>query len=301
MTPGLAIGVATPSVSIPNHGVQQSNPLPTTTEEVNNIEKRQSNHSQARSSSERSGDYFSSNPLPSNEINGKIATPGGPQPEAPPQSPSDADKEEKPKESGSLFSKKFRMNFPKKLGRPSVDAKPPVVDEKAEESDKSSEKEDKVVEDNFYGVIQKMRNEYDEHLQSSTTQLSSTGIQPSLPNETPVLKPPPLTAVIIQEDRPDSGGVADLYRGTVSSVGQDADLIEKTAPMWLGDLLLRVRTLLSPLLHKSDFVQNQIPLKETVKVSFVLQPYEDILPSIASPDGYIPAYTSRSELVLTCC
>jgi len=33
------------------------------------------------------------------------------------------------------------------------------------------------------------------------------------------------------------------------------------------------------------FVQNQIPYKETVKVSFVLQSYENQLPSIASPDG----------------
>ncbi len=31
--------------------------------------------------------------------------------------------------------------------------------------------------------------------------------------------------------------------------------------------------------------QNQIPYKDTVKVSFVLQPYENLLPSIASPDG----------------
>lgn len=34
---------------------------------------------------------------------------------------------------------------------------------------------------------------------------------------------------MIQEDRPDSGGVADLYRGAVSSVGQDADLIHRKA------------------------------------------------------------------------
>ena len=32
-------------------------------------------------------------------------------------------------------------------------------------------------------------------------------------------------------------------------------------------------------------MQNQIPYKDTVKVSFVLHPYENQLPSIASPDG----------------
>ena len=33
-------------------------------------------------------------------------------------------------------------------------------------------------------------------------------------------------------------------------------------------------------------MQNQIPVKEIVKVSFVLLPYQDLLPSIASADGY---------------
>ncbi len=31
--------------------------------------------------------------------------------------------------------------------------------------------------------------------------------------------------------------------------------------------------------------QNKIPFKEPVKVSFVLQPWQDLLPSIAGPDG----------------
>jgi WD repeat-containing protein 48 len=31
--------------------------------------------------------------------------------------------------------------------------------------------------------------------------------------------------------------------------------------------------------------QNKIPAKEPVKVSFVLQPFQDLLPSIAGPDG----------------
>jgi WD repeat-containing protein 48 len=31
--------------------------------------------------------------------------------------------------------------------------------------------------------------------------------------------------------------------------------------------------------------QNKVPLKEPVKVSFVLQPLKDLLPSIAGPDG----------------
>jgi WD repeat-containing protein 48 len=52
-----------------------------------------------------------------------------------------------------------------------------------------------------------------------------------------------MTTVIIQEET--SGGSADLYRGTVATVGEDASLIEERAPMWLGDLLLRVSFSLS--------------------------------------------------------
>ena len=33
--------------------------------------------------------------------------------------------------------------------------------------------------------------------------------------------------------------------------------------------------------------QNQIPLKEVVKISFILLPYNDELPSMANPDGYV--------------
>ena len=287
-TPGLSIGVATPAAGTLHHGIHLQNHLPSTAEETTDLEKRTSHQSNPRMSTDKSGDYFSSNPTPSNQHddNGKMpSTTGDGQSEGRPRSLNEGEKEDKPKESGSLFGKKFRMNFPKKLGRSSVEAKPAVVDEKSEESDKSSEKEDKIVEDNFFGVVQKIRNDYEEQLQSTNGSHLASGIHASLPTETPVLKPPPLTTVIIQEDRPDSGGVADLYRGSVSSVGQDADLIERTAPMWLGELLLRVcffRTLLN---SQIDVAQNQIPFKDTVKVSFVLQPYRDLLPSIASADG----------------
>ena len=158
------------------------------------------------------------------------------------QSPVDGDKEEKSKEGTTLFGKRFRMNFPKKLGRTSVEVKPAVVDEKAEESDKSEEREEQIIEDNFYGVIQRIRYEYEEHPGDASSQGLPSRIYPSSRNETPLIKPPPHTTIIIQEDRPDSGGVTDIYRGTVSSVGQDADQIEKSGPMWLGDLLLRVYT-----------------------------------------------------------
>ena len=237
-TPGLTIGAATPYI---NGATSTSGSArPATAEEGTTLEKRISQQSQPRTSSDRTSDYFSSNAQTKSPVDGPSKgpfTPGDTSLEAAASSPVDADKEER---SSSLFGKKFRMNFPKKLGRTSQDVKPAVVDEKSEESDKSEEKEDKTIQDNFFGTIQKTRYDYEECVEREPSQHLAPGITPSLLNETPLLEPPLSTTVIIQEDRPDSGGVADLYRGTVRSTGIDADLIEKTGPMWLGELLLKV-------------------------------------------------------------
>lgn len=237
-TPGLAIGAATPYI---NGVTSNSGPnRPVTAEESTALEKRTSQQSQPRVSSDRTSDYFSSIAQAKSPVDGQSkghVTPGDTALEAAASSPVDADKEER---SSSLFGKKFRMNFPKKLGRTSQDVKPAVVDEKSEESDKSEEKEDKTIQDNFFGTIQKIRYDYEECIQRRPSQHLAPGITPSSFNETPLLELPLSTTVIIQEERPDSGGVADLYRGTISSVGSDADLIERTGPMWLGDLLLKV-------------------------------------------------------------
>ncbi|KAK0511970.1 hypothetical protein JMJ35_005098 [Cladonia borealis] len=267
MTPGLTIGTATPALN----GATNSN-RPPTAEDSTALEKRISQLSQTRNSMDRSSDYFTSNNQPKGASDAQPKTPGPPgepSSDTGTQSPVDGEKEEKSKEGGSLFGKGFRMKFPKKLGRTSTDVKPAVVDEKSEESDKSEEKDDRTIQDSFYGCIQKIRYEYEERMQNDPSRHLSSGITPSPLSETPILRPPPFTTVIIQDERPDSGGVADLYTGTVSSVGHDADLIEKVAPTWLGDLLLK----------------NQMPPKEIPKVSFVLLPFQDLLPSIASPDG----------------
>jgi len=235
MTPGMGIGVATPAPL--NH-------LPGVPEDSTSLDKRASQTS--RTSAEKSGDYFSSTPITSEATAKPAATPSEPQhEEKPPKSPSDADKETNGKDDKPLFGKKFRMGMSfgsKKLGRsPSTNTeKPVVVDEKVEDGSETSEngEKEKEVDDSFFGIVQKIRNEYDKALLENSEQEVETGITPSLPNETPVLKPPPMTTVIIQEET--SGGSADLYRGTVATVGEDASLIEERAPMWLGDLLLRV-------------------------------------------------------------
>jgi len=234
MTPGMGIGVATPAPL--NH-------LPGVPEDGAPLDERASQAS--RTSAEKTGDYFSSAPLPT-EASSKPATETH---EAPPKSPSDADKETNGKDSNTLFGKKFRMGMgsmsfgSKKLGRSASTAtteKPVVVDEKVEDGSETSDsgEKEKEVDDSFHGIVQKIQNEYEKALLENPEARVESGITPSLPNETPVLKPPPMTTVIIQEET--SGGSADLYRGTVATVGEDATLIAERAPMWLGDLLLRV-------------------------------------------------------------
>jgi WD repeat-containing protein 48 len=246
MTPSLSIGVATPSVTTSNPSSHAAGHLTPTAEEDPGMEKRHNGASNQVSTGDRTSDYFSSIPNSrqsetSLENNKAPATPGeGPQGTTP-TSPND-DKEEKKK--GSLFSKNFKMTFPKnmKLGRTSMEMKSATAtEEKAEaESDKSSETGEKVFEDNLLGVIERIRHEYEEQARARPDQPFSMGITPSSPIETPVLRPPSDTLIIIQEDDPDSGGVADLYSETIDALGRDADIVEKVAPRWLGDLLLKV-------------------------------------------------------------
>ncbi|KAM5382851.1 hypothetical protein ACJZ2D_002242 [Fusarium nematophilum] len=279
-TPGLGIGLATPGPSI----MSGPNSLPGVPEDpasspMSPIEKRASHVS--RPSTEKE-DYFTS-PLQLLESAVKaaslVSTPA--QETADSKKSMDGDKEkEKDKDkadstkspSTPFGKKKFRMSFgTKKLARSASQAtqeKPAIVEEKAEESESSSVHEkEKEVDDSFLGVIQKIHQEYDRQLAEAPDKPVETRMAPSLPNDTPVLKLPPGTKVVIQEET--SGGSANLYQGTVEDVGKDADLIEQKAPMWLGDVLL----------------QNLMPFKEPVKVSFVLYPVDDSLPAIAATDG----------------
>lgn len=236
MTPGMGIGVATPAPV--NH-------LPGVPEDAPPLEKKSSQAS--RDSAEKPGDYFSASIATEAGTRGAV-TPGERHDDKPPKSPLDAEKDNNGKDS-NLFGKKFRMGMSfggKKLGRSASTniEKPVVVDEKGEDGSETSEngekekEKEKEVDDNFLGIVQRIRNDYAKALLENPDQQVDSGITPSLPNETPVLKPPPFTTVIIQEET--SGGSADLYRGTVATVGEDASLIAERAPMWLGDLLLKV-------------------------------------------------------------
>jgi WD repeat-containing protein 48 len=246
-TPGLSIGVATPGIPPPHVSSLAPNHLPSTAEEDRGSEPGGASNDQSSTVGTRPDDYFSPNSTTqpseaSSESNQKlVSTPSEKGPDTVPTSPVD-EKDEKKK--GSLFGKKFQMNFgTMKLGRIGTESKsvPAPQEEKSEDaSDKSSEKE-RTFGDNFFGVIQRIRHDYDEQLQSNPNQPLITGITPSLPEETPLLRQPPHTLVLVQEDNPEAGGVVDIFRGAIGTLGADVETVERVAPAWLGDLLVRVR------------------------------------------------------------
>ncbi|KAI1381405.1 WD40 repeat-like protein [Hypoxylon crocopeplum] len=268
MTPGFGIGIATPATHLP--GLAENVAIPGSP--LDKVSSQQLN----RSSGE---DYFSGG-ISSADTPAKPATTPAPADQAPakeetPKSPVETKDKEKDtaKSPSTPFGKKFRMGMSfgtKKLGRSASTniEKPNVAEEKPEESkSESSSNHEKEIDDSLRGVIQKVHNDYEKQLLEAPENLIETKITPALPIDAPVLKLPQGTKVIIQEET--SGGSANLYRGTVMSVGVDADIIEEKAPMWLGEVLLA----------------NTIPQKDPVKVSFVLHPWKDSLPSIATADG----------------
>jgi len=299
-TPGITIGQLTPGVSsplahravvgakAPSEAGSDGEPLGRTVSQT------------SRKSTERPGDYFSAPRI----ANTEITSPGGakipvtPGENMDPTTPSEATPKDTPSKDG-LFGKKFRMGMNmsfsgmKKMGRQpqaSDKDKTALVEEKDEtESDSRSSKtsNSRVVDDNFLGTVQKIRFSYEDSLQAQQqSQLARdnglpvtirplelpSAITPSLPAETPVLKPPLNTTILIQEDRPEAGGVADLFEGTVGALGEMCDLVERAAPMWLGEVLLR----------------NQIPHKDIFKISFVLEPWQPEGVVAESAETYAP-------------
>ena len=236
-TPGLAIGSITGNaVQLTPGTVPSLSPRP---EGEDSLDKSTTQQSQP-SGNGGSSDYFATpattQESESSSENKAPVTPGEPGGPSVPTSPTEEKKKSK------LFGKTFQMGFPKKLARQSVEVKAaaPTEEKSDSASNKSSDREEKVIEDNFLGVVQKIRQDYDEHNEAKPDDPLPIGIAPSLPIETPVLKPPPHTLIIIQEDNPESGGLADQYRGEIGKLGVEADVLEKIAPTWLGELLLRV-------------------------------------------------------------
>ncbi|KAJ5952203.1 uncharacterized protein N7479_010616 [Penicillium vulpinum] len=269
---GFGINVGTPSSNYFSTSMQSNSPFPNFEAETPDASVLTNSHLDGGPSSFSSSDYFSKRPIaaPQTDTDKSLLSPSDAASNpGVAQSPAEPDKEERKK--GSLFGKKFQMNFPK-LGRNSTDTKPQILEEKAEESEISSIKEEKVYEPNLYGVVDRIRDDYEEFLTTHPGQELETALLPSDEDETPRLEIPSRTAVFIQEETVDTAVASDLYRGSVDRIGEDLERLNKAIPHWLGELLLK----------------NQIPFKEQVKIAFVLKPFDDSLPPVVKPEPPAP-------------
>lgn len=247
ISPGLSghgIGVISPGAQSTISAIQGGTSLPTTVEES----VATPHQDRPLTSSEKSSDYFSANPnaqppepsTPEPNAKSPVASEEGSSFSALPPPSIEPEKEEKAKKGSSLFSKKFQMSFPKKLGRTSTETKPTTTEEKPE-SEKSSTKEEKVYEENIAGAVERIRDHYEEYLTHNPGETLHSMITPSRDDETPLLNIPPNVAIMIQDDHFDFAIAPDVYRSSVESVWREIDEFEKAAPRWLGDILLRVR------------------------------------------------------------
>jgi len=245
-TPGLFIGLATPGGALSSPTASASGPASPGLGALHNAERMTPGTTLAKTPLDKYGDYFSVKPLPSSTETsgtGKVAVTPAELDDEGAMSPTELDRNGNVKANAASLGKRLRISFTaKKLGRAQIveSVKPPPVEEKAEDSDsRSSKTDEKSFDDNFLGTLQRIRTEYEEQIAHSDEPLSSL-ITPSPAQETPFLRPPTATTIIIQEDRPDVAGVSDLFEGSLADLGKQADLIEKVAPLWLGDVLLRV-------------------------------------------------------------
>lgn len=267
---GFGINAGTPSSNYLSTSMQSNSPFPGFEPDTPDASVPTNSHIDGGSSSFSSSDYFSKRPLaaPQTETDKSLLSPSDAASNSGvPQSPAEPDKEERKK---SLFGKKFQ--FPKKLGRNSTDTKPQILEEKAEESEISSIKEEKVYEPNLCGVVDRIRDDYEEFLATNPDRELETALLPSTEDETPRLEIPPRTAVFIQEETGDTAVASDLYRGSVGRIGEDLERLKKSIPHWLGELLLK----------------NQIPFKEQVKIAFILKPFDETLPPVVKPEPPAP-------------
>ena len=297
MTPGFGIGFAnTPGTLASSMGGstghnQATSPGPGPGDYTDQLASptQQTLDPTRNSVSDRSSDYFTSKMHSTSVDTEKSA---GDQTPTALQSPTEPDKEEK-KKGSSLFSKKFR-DFPRKLGRTPSEVKPQQIQEegrKVEESDRSSVKEERTFESNLGGFMERIQYGYDEFLAANPGQELTSAITPIPENESPVLEIPPRTAVFIQEETGDTAVACDLYRGSVNTISGDIRKLEKSIPMWLADLLLKVgvsfRGVSSTSLLTTGYDKNSIPYKDPVKLAFTLKPYDGLLPPAVKPDGYV--------------
>lgn len=237
-TPAVYIGIASPNIGLAIPPVSVGNQLPNTQEGQTRLERSEKEQTQPRGALDQEVDYFNARPqLHARPVSGESLAESR-------AATSSVDTNQSTQISDSTASLTKRLRHPfsaKKILRLQLaeTTKPLVAEPRAEDSE-DSKGDEKTLLESLRGTIKRIRAEYCERAERSDGIISSL-ITPSLPNETPVLRPPINTTIIIQEERPDAGGVTDLFEGTLTELGKQADLIEEVAPSWLGDVLLRVR------------------------------------------------------------
>lgn len=92
--------------------------------------------------------------------------------------------------------------------------------------------------------------------------------------DAPLVKFSPYTKIMISEQSPTSGGSMDIYRGTVGSIGSDVDQLEKVVPDWVGRVIMN----------------NELPVKEPVKVGFVFKPMDEGDKEVNGPNIRLTAF-----------
>ncbi|KAF3926548.1 hypothetical protein AA313_de0201750 [Arthrobotrys entomopaga] len=250
-TPGMSIGLATPAnIHFPSNTPGGGSFLPPMAEEDG---KKSSDH-----------DYFSVPTKPTDE-DGVTAT--VPPPSVPAVTPGATPAATEPAAAATTPASTSKLGGLSKFwGKKNKQAEEKKTEEPKPEEPTEPVKQPEQFDDTLAGVLKRIRQTYDVYSPDRLNPDFSIKsiINPSLPSETPVLKHPPEMVVIIQEDSPDSGGMKDVYRGTVGEVGNEADELEKFLPGWVAEAILL----------------NKVPIKEVVKVSFVLVPWKDKLASI---------------------
>uniref|UniRef100_V5E642 Uncharacterized protein n=2 Tax=Kalmanozyma brasiliensis (strain GHG001) TaxID=1365824 RepID=V5E642_KALBG len=98
-------------------------------------------------------------------------------------------------------------------------------------------------------------------------ELFSKPLAPASLDEMPRLPLPADTAVIVSQSSADAGSWEAVYRGLVSCTGDDTEVLEHAAPLWLLDCLLN----------------NHVNAREPVKLSFTLAPWK---PADSRADGF---------------
>lgn len=266
-TPGMTMGLATPAktpalTSHPSKSLFLGNAQRTGSGEIGDRTALPTSSTLMGGHGQAPGDYFSSkNPMPAadtsktpqtpgararegssaaaDEINGNVVTPGigtaG---------------------GGSGFMNKFRF------GKNKAD--------KADAQAGSPEEGTKKARDAAAAASAADESDGQQKALTHTQMLEELFGRPLMPaslDEMPRLPLSPDTAVIISQSSADAGSWEAVYRGLVSCTGDDTEVLEQTAPMWLLDCLL----------------SNHVNARDPVKLSFTLTPWK---PSDARADGF---------------